>query len=682
MTTMLPTLTQLVILFFTLFAIGGIGSLLFARSDENASLWGTLFAAFGSVSAFAAGAFAVFQTHAITYSSATMFPFLTLEIHVDKLAGVFLAIIALVSFLATIYGSGYMRHYFGKYSIGSFYFFYNLFLGSMMLVVLANQALFFLVAWELMSLASYFLVVFDHEKEEHVRAGFLYFIITHIATACIVLMFLICYRATGSFDFDVWRGTLSALPPLVSAAVFVLAILGFGTKAGMIPLHVWLPSAHPAAPSQVSALMSGVMIKTGIYMLMRITFDFYRDTPLWLGLTVLFLGAISSVLGVLYALGEHDIKRLLAYHSIENIGIILLGLGAALVLRTMGEGTLALLALAAAIFHTANHAIFKSLLFMSAGSVVLATHTRNIEEYGGLIKRMPETALFFLIGSIAISGIIPFNGFVSEWLTFQSLIGGVHVMSIAAKAVMIGGIAALALTGGLACACFVKAFGVTFLARPRSREAEHAREGTSGMRIGMAVLSVVALLLGVFGASAAKLFMNVGGSLAGMGTALPGSTFGSQHLVVHGGFASLNMPALFVGLLIALLLAWLIGKGANADPQLVRGKTWDCGFPLTPRMEITATSFSRSLITIFKDVIHPVTHVERTFVDPTKKTFVRSISVSMEIRELYRRRFYDPFAHMVLRLAAQATKIQSGSTHMYLLYMMLILIVLLFWATR
>lgn len=676
------TVTQYIFFLFSFFAVGGAMSLAAYRDDRTASFVGSVLAGLGSLAGLCAGIAAMSAPSATTYSLETMFPFLTLSIHIDKLAGIFLTIISIVALLATVYGYGYMRHYFGKYNIGAFYFFYNLFLGSMMLVTMANHALFFLIAWELMSLASYFLVVFDHKEHENVQAGFLYFIITHIATACIMLMFLILAHMTGSFDFDVWRTSTSDISPLVAGVIFLLAIVGFGTKAGVIPFHVWLPAAHPAAPSQVSALMSGVMIKTGIFMLIRVLLDFFSATPAWLGVLVLILGAVSSLLGVLYALGEHDLKRLLAYHSIENIGIILLGVGAALLFRSVGEEAYALLALAAALFHTANHAIFKSLLFMSAGAVVAATHTRNIESYGGLIKRMPETALFFLIGSIAISGIIPFNGFVSEWLTFQALFGGVYTAGVLVQSVMGLGIAALAFTGGLAAACFVKAFGVTFLARPRSKEAEHANEVGAGMRVAMALLALVALLLGVFGGSAAKLFLAISQSFPSLDVGTLSTTVHGEYVQVASGFGVLNMAWLFVGLLIAFLVTWIFSRAVCRNSTVAIGETWDCGFPLGPRMEITATSFSRSIVTIFSGILRPDTHLKKETLDAEHPYFVQSITMSMHVKDVYRLYVYDPIGRATIGLAQVVGKIQSGSTHMYLLYMIVVLVIMLAWVTH
>ena len=288
--------------------------------------------------------------------------------------------------MASVYALGYVRHYYQKYNLGALGFFYNIFLAGMVMVVSAHNALFFLVVWEIMSLASYFLVILENREKENVEAGSLYFIMTHLGTAFIMLAFLLLYRATGSLDFGLIKENMGAVSPLVKNSVFILALIGFGTKAGIIPFHIWLPSAHPAAPSHVSALMSGVMIKTGIYMFIRVFMDLMPNAPLWWGTVILLAGALSSLLGVLYALTEHDIKRLLAYHSIENIGIILLGLGSSLVFWSLDMKPFAILGLTAALFHTLNHAIFKSLLFMGAGSVISATHTRNMEEYGGLIK--------------------------------------------------------------------------------------------------------------------------------------------------------------------------------------------------------------------------------------------------------------------------------------------------------
>ena len=357
--------------------------------------------------------------------------------------------------------------------------FYNALLLATTLVFTASNAFFFLIAWEIMALTAYCLVSFEHEKSEDAHAGVLFFIMSHIGTGCLILGFLLLFQAAGGqspgdYAFDAFRTLGEKMSPGRRDAAFLLFLFGFGVKAGIVPLHIWLPEAHPVAPSNASALLSGVMIKTGIYGLTRVLFDFMGTPPNWWGVTILTIGTISAVLGVLYALMEHDLKRLLAYHSIENIGIILMGLGAALMFLHTHHPVLATLALIAGLYHTINHAIFKALLFLGAGAVLHATHTRNMEEMGGLIKRMPKTAFFFLIGAVAISALPPLNGFVSEWLTYQSLLQGFGTTDSLVRLMFPLSGAMLALTGALAAACFVKAFGITFLAQPRS---EHGGPG-------------------------------------------------------------------------------------------------------------------------------------------------------------------------------------------------------------
>ncbi len=409
------------------FAAGAFGALLFGRNDRRADLWGNGFAIAGSLLGLVFSGAVLITGIGPAFAIPTSFPLLSLSVRVDRLAAFFVLLISCIALFCSIYALGYVNHYYKKYNLGVLGFFYNMFIASMILVVTAGHALFFLIVWEIMSLTSYFLVIYERHEEKNIKAGTLYFIMTHVGTAFIMLSFLLAYLATGSFDFGAIRSGIAAASPFVRNAIFISALIGFGAKAGIIPFHIWLPGAHPAAPSHVSALMSGVMIKTGIYMLARMCWDILPGAPpLWWGLLIVIIGSISSLLGVLYALSEHDLKRLLAYHSIENIGIILLGLGSSLVFLSAGMKAFASLGLIAALYHTLNHATFKALLFLGAGSVIAETHTRNIERYGGLIKVMPQTAFFFLIGSMAISALPPFNGFFSEWVTFQSLFLGVN----------------------------------------------------------------------------------------------------------------------------------------------------------------------------------------------------------------------------------------------------------------
>ena len=548
------------------------------------------------------------------------------------------------------------------------------------LVVMASNALFILFGWEIMSIASYLLVVYDRRDANNIRAGFLYLVMTHFGTAFIVAAFLLLYRFTGSFDFAAIQSAAGAIPLSVKNAVFVLSMIGFGTKAGIIPFHIWLPSAHPAAPSHVSGLMSGVMIKTGIFMMIRLFLDLLQPVPEWWGLVVIVIGSVSALLGVLYALTEHDLKRLLAYHSIENIGIILLGVGSALTFSSLGMMSLAILGLAGALFHTLNHATFKSLLFLSAGSVIAETHTRNMEEYGGLAKRMPQTAGFFLIGSMAIAALPPFNGFMSEWVTFQSLFQGMIHLSATGRSIFIVAAGALALTGGLALACFVKAFASTFLARPRSDEASRATESACSLRIGMGALGALCLLFGLMASPIVHLLENVGKNLNAFQNAP--SLFSSSTtsaLVVQNGFASVSAPALFALLALCILLSWLVITYVVYRKQKVsRSATWDCGTDLTERMEISATGFARSIVLIFEGVLKPSTQRAVKYHDANTRYLPKSVKVSSDIYNVYEQRFYRPLYRLIGAAAAHVKKIQSGNTNAYILYIFIAFIALLF----
>ncbi|HMA37072.1 MAG TPA: proton-conducting transporter membrane subunit, partial [Chloroflexia bacterium] len=489
-------------------------------------------------------------------------PFAAFDLRLDPLAAFFLLVIAAVSVPVAIYTPAYVAHD-PHYSARRLGLLTNLFLLSMALVVLAGNAFAFLIVWEGMALVSYLLVMTDQHDAQVTAAGFIYLVMTHTGTAFLTVAFLGFYAATGTFDFAAWTAA-APLPPLIRDGIFLCALIGFGTKAGVIPLHIWLPRAHPVAPSPVSALMSGVMLKTAIYGLVRVIFDFFggRDTPpLWWGEAILGLGLVSAVLGVLYALMESDLKRLLAYSSIENIGIILLGLGASLLLLSMRQPALAGLALFAALFHTLNHALFKALLFLGAGAIQYATGTRQIDALGGLARRMPGTAACFLVGAIAISGLPPFNGFASEWLTFQGLFtAGAALSPIPAIAALIAA-GGLALTAGLAAACFVKAFGVTFLALPRTGAAvQGVAEVPRGMRVGMGLLALACLVLGVVPGSIRSLVEAV---LRQLRVAAPtgSAADGLPNPAAIAGLGALAPGILLIGGLVLLPLPWLLTRG-------------------------------------------------------------------------------------------------------------------------
>ena len=663
--------------------LGAAGALIFRKNDQFANFFGSFFAVAGSAWGVIFALLALSADASQVYEIGTAsFPLLSWSFNIDKLSAFFIFIISLISLFCSIYGIGYAKHFYKKYSIGSLGFFYNIFIVGMLAVVSASNALFFLIAWELMSLSSYFLVVYDRKDKNNVEAGFLYFVMTHIGTAFIIISFLLFYKFTGSFDFDVIKENSANIPSLAKSAIFLLALAGFGTKAGIIPLHIWLPSAHPAAPSHVSALMSGVMIKTGIYMMIKIFLDIFTDAPLWWGLAILIIGSVSSLLGVLYALTEHDLKRLLAYHSIENIGIILLGLGSALAFASLNMPGLAIVGVAAALFHTLNHATFKSLLFLGAGSVISQTHTRNIEEYGGLIKYMPQTAFFFLVGSMAISALPPFNGFFSEWLTFQALFKGMTSLDAGAKWVFLISAGSLALTSGLALACFVKAFGATFLARPRSKEIKQAKESALSLRFGMASLAILSLAFGLFSGRVSYVLVKIGESLGGLGGSSPAISFSStQSIVIDSGFSSVSAPAIagFIAIpliITAIAVIYLINK----NQKVKIGATWDCGTELTPRMEITSKGFSRSIVMIFKGILKPSKQMDIEYHDADIRYFPRSRTIALGITDAYNIYLCGPLNNFIINLSERAKKIQSGNVNAYVLYIFIALLAVIFFA--
>src|SRR6185437_9754399 len=421
-------------------------------------------------------------------------PWLGAHFRIDALAAFFLIVVNLGGAATSLYALGYGRHEAAPMRVLPFF---PVFLAAMNLVVLADDAFTFLFAWEFMSLTSWALVMAHHRERDNARAGYVYFLMASFGTLALLLAFGALAGQEGDYAFAVLRASSGHHTAAVAALVLVFALLGAGSKAGLVPLHVWLPLAHPAAPSHVSALMSGVMTKVAIYGFVRLVFDLLGEPSWWSSMTVLALGGATAVLGVLYALMEHDLKRLLAYHTVENIGIIFIGLGLALAFRANGVAWAAALALTAALFHVLNHSLFKSLLFFGAGAVLNATGERDMEHLGGLIHRMKATSVLFLVGCVAISALPPLNGFVSEWLTFQSILVSPDLPQWGLKILIPGIGAMLALAAALAAACFVKAFGVTFLGRPRSEAARNAKEVDRFSIAAMAVLAILCLVAGV-----------------------------------------------------------------------------------------------------------------------------------------------------------------------------------------
>jgi hydrogenase-4 component B len=662
---------------FTAYVLGTLGALMGGRKSLGRGLV-ALGAIAGASAGLALGATVIATGVPFTLSVRELLPLGGgLALRLDSLGAFFLVVIGVGAIPAALYGSGYTAVYEdGRASLRLLGIMFNLFLLTMSLVTLADNVLTFLLMWEGMSLTSYFLVMTEAGEERTRNAGLWYIGMTHAGLVMLLAAFLLFAGGTGSGAFADLRAIAPSLTPAVRDTVFVLAFLGFGSKAGIVPLHVWLPRAHPAAPSHVSALMSGVMIKMGVYGLLRLTLDLLGGGPAWWGGLVLAVGVVSALLGVLYALMEHDLKRLLAFHSVENIGIILIGIGAGLMFHHYGLMPLAALGFIGGLYHVINHAAFKGLLFLGAGSVLHATHTRNMEEMGGLIKRMPWTALFFLIGAAAIAALPPLNGFASEWLVFQSLLGGVNIPVPEVAVVMPVAVGLLALTSGLAAACFVKAFGITFLALPRSAEAAQAHESPFSMQCGMGLLAVACIGLGV---APFVVVPVLGGILAGLG-GLPDTraefTY-SVFLQTPGVFGQMSPTLMAFGLLLLLGLVpavlWLVRL--TSRPRL--SDSWGCGrIGQTARMEYTATAFAEPLRRVFAEIYRPMKELTVDF-HPGSKYFVQSIEYRSEITPWFDQSLYRPFLESATFVAQQVRRLQAGSLHLYLLYIVIVLTLLL-----
>jgi hydrogenase-4 component B len=599
----------------------------------------------------------------------------------DPLSIFFLVTIITLSIPAFIYSLGYLKGHYSNNKILLGHILFFLFVASMLLVVTVSNAFTFLIVWEIMSFVSYFLVIFDSEHEKSVQAGTIYLIMTHIGTAFLMAAFFLMYKYCGSFDFIAIKSALASMPDAQKDIVFLLLLAGFGTKAGIVPLHIWLPYAHPQAPSHISCLMSGVMIKTAIYGIIRFAIFMLGVNSIWWGVLVIVLACISCLVGVIYALMEHDIKTLLAYHSVENIGIILLGIGSSMLFIKMGLSTLAVLAMCAGLYHLINHAAFKGLLFLCSGSVYNATGTRDIEKLGGLIKKMPWTSAYFLTGAMAISALPPLNGFVSEWLTLIVLFLGALTVAGGFKLFLCLTAAVLALTGGLAAACFVKAFGITFLARARSAKAEAAKECGISMNIGMGLLAVMTLLLGLGAVLIIKLLTIISGNTLGID--LSQISFTLNNFIVdpvYGKGIYLSTPLMAI-LLLAVFVVILAGvRILFGRSKVATSSTWDCGYyKLTPRNEYTATGFSKPFRLAFSFFLLPFRKIQKV---KESHYHVKSFYYETHTTKIFREYFYQKLLGWTFNTAKYIRGMQTGSIHLYLGYIFLAVLVLIAFMER
>jgi formate hydrogenlyase subunit 3/multisubunit Na+/H+ antiporter MnhD subunit len=592
-------------------------------------------------------------------------PDLPMHLRRDALSSLFLFLLGSAAAGISVFAAGYFRKGHGT-SAGLLCLQYHLFLASMGLVLLADDAYAFMVAWETMALSSYFLVTTQHSLGEIRRAGFLYLLIAHVGAIGILLAFGVMQGGSWQFTFDAMRG--AHLTPAWATAAFLLALFGFGAKAGLVPLHVWLPEAHPAAPSPVSALMSGVMLKTAVYGVLRVTFDLLGAPQWWWGVLVVCVGLFSALYAVVFAAAQTDMKRLLAWSSIENVGIIFTGLGLAIVFHGVGMSGLAALALIAALYHTLNHAFMKSLLFCGTGAVLHSTGERNLGRLGGLIHRMPWVAWLSLIGALALAGLPPLNGFVSEWLLLQAFLFAHKIPETFINMLLPLGAALVALAAALAAYVMVKFFGVIFLGQPRETTLVHAHDAGVLERIGLLWLALGCITLGLIPTQVVGEMRTVVRQLAHVD--LPDPTAPWWLLEPLPGRLASYSGLVFLLAVTAVVLLTLLGVRLFYHQRVRRAAPWDCGFVrLDARMQDTAEGFGQPIRHIFE----PFFAMKRELPSP----FDRAPRYRVSIADRIWQRLYEPLGSLVQRVADAFSVLQQGRIASYLLYSFVTLVALL-----
>jgi hydrogenase-4 component B len=653
---LLVALNFIIIAIF-LAVISGLPGLFLSRM----SVWGQRIAA-GSMSGSAAmGLVGAWLGWGVDLSRTMNFPWPAIGnsiIGIDALSAFFLVPVFLMGGLGSIYGIGYwpQRRHIGNGR--KLRLFWGLLIAGMTLLIISKHAMAFLLGWEVMALSAFFLVSTEDHRNECCRAGWIYLIATHIGTLTLFAMFALWRWATGSYAFVPIAGDTISLGVL--NILFFLALIGFGVKAGVMPLHFWLPSAHANAPSHVSAMLSGVVLKMGIYGLLRFL-SLLPDPPLAWGGLILLLGAISGLLGVVFAIGQHDLKRLLAYHSVENIGIILMGLGLAMLGRSMGQPVWIVLGLAGCLLHTWNHSLFKSLLFLCAGSVVHSTHTRQIDRLGGLAKSMPWTAAMFVVGAVAICGLPPLNGFVSELFVYLGLLGTMTTPgTTGSTAVLV--VPVLAMIGALAVACFVKVYGAVFLGTPRTQALNHTHESPLTMLIPMVILALCCAVIGLAPALLIPILDRV----------IASWIIGSSPLPSLRTVAPLNIISAISVLLVTLILTLAIALGIRKRVSSSVG-TWDCGYARpTSRIQYTASSFAQMIVSMFRWVLRPQMHRPRI-----TGLFPKPAQMHSHVDDIVLDRVILPVGRDTERWFNWFHRFQQGITQHYLLYILITVILMM-----
>lgn len=641
--------------------LSGLPACLLSRRSAGGQRIATSLMLIGSVMGLAAVVLAMRETTPPSLRVAWFLPWGRFAVTIDSLSALFLVPVFVVPALGSIYALGYWKQAEHPENGCRLGLFYGLLAGSMALVAIARDGVLFLIAWEIMAIAAYFAATAEEDNPEVRRAGWVYLVATHVGTLCLIAMFALWSQATGSFGLE----GAQVMPAKVAGTIFVLAVIGFGFKAGLMPLHVWLPGAHANAPSHVSAVMSGVMLKMGIYGIVRMTAILPVGSGWWGGV-LLAAGAITGLAGIAFAIGQHDLKRLLAYSSIENIGIIAMGLGLALLGRSQGRPDWVLLGLGGSLLHVWNHALFKSLLFLNAGAIIHAAHTRDIDRLGGLGKRMPRSMILFIVGAVAICALPPLNGFASEWLLYLGLFGtlgstGVPGLPVAAVAAV-----ALAMIGALAVACFVKLLGAVFLGSPRQAIGEHAEDPPASMIVPMAALAIGCILIGLFPMIASGLLE----SAATTWGRLPDRAVSIKAVAPLGWITAMGLGLMALIALIVLKLKFL-GRTSVAS----KAGTWDCGYAQpTNRMQYTGSSFGQTLVGLFSFILWPKSHRPSM-----KEAFPKNGHSKSVVPDTVLDRLVLPLFRIAGRYVPSVRVLQQGQTHAYVLYILIIVVVLLVW---
>lgn len=590
-----------------------------------------------------------------------------ISLHIDSLSSWFILIINLTCINGAFYGIGYMKQYNQqRANLSMHWILFLLFQSSMLWVCMVQNALAFLIVWELMSISSFLLVIFEHQNKSTLQAGINYFVQMHIGVLFLATAFIWVYFSEGSFEFSAIERFYSSNPNLW---LFLLFFVGFGIKAGFIPLHSWLPQAHPAAPSHISGVMSGVIVKLGIYGIFRIVFLLKQDYML-IGEIIITLSVLTGLYGILNAAVHRDFKKMLAYCTIENIGIIGIGIGLGLMGIGSGNSVMIVLGFAGALLHTLNHSLFKSLLFFAAGSVYKQTHTRDMEKLGGLVKSMPQTAVFFLIGGMAIGGLPPFNGFVSEFLLYTGLLIGIKSMGVTYITMMIFSLAGLALIGGISMLTFTKSFGTIFLGNPRTHLHLPSQEVTLSMRLPQYFILIIMLSIGLF----PQFYFSVVQEI--VFKFIPTASAGNK-LIAASVLNTISAIGKFSMLFILLLLViYIIRKSFSSKHPVTIGSTWGCGYPVpTSRMQYTGKSFSKSLGKLLNIIVlekKKYREISSSEIFPNGRTH------SSHYNDFFVTKIFDGIIGRLRYFMNYFQFIQNGKIQMYILYGVFFIVLVFF----